>query len=117
MCVVRVADWSMTVCWCCDACGGQNPNCINSGNTPDLVTGTINGVIQPSSIFKFKSGFLTFEIELAPGEDAEFCIVFDPSVSFDVSNAINENGYDVLLKGGHPTDTGKWTGWRERREM
>ena len=61
-------------------------------------------------MFKFKAGFLTFEIDLAPNEDAEFCIIFDPSVSFDVSNAINENGYDILLKGGDIVDTGKWAG-------
>ena len=72
------------------------------------MTGTINGVVQTPSVFKFKSGFLTFEVDLAPDEDAEFCIVFDPSVSFEVNNAINENGYDILLKGGSPVDTGKW---------
>ena len=90
-------------------CDEQNPNCINSDNTPNLVTGTINGVVQPPEVFKFLNGFLTFEINLATDEDAEFCIVFDPSVDFDVSNAINENGYDVLLKGGFfpVTDTGK----------
>ena len=72
------------------------------------MTGTINGVVQPPEVFKFKGGFLTFEIEFAPDEEAEFCIIFDPTVNFDVKNAINANGYDVLIKGGEdPVDTGK----------
>ena len=73
------------------------------------MTGTINGVIQPPSVFKFLNGFLTFEINLAPDEDAEFCIIFDPAVEFDVDDPINENGYDVLLRGGFfpVVDTGE----------
>ena len=99
----------MTFCGVCVACAGQNPNCINSGNTAGLVSGTINGVIQPSSVFKFLNGFLTFETTLAADEDAEFCIIFDPAVSFDASDSINANGYDVLLKGGFfpVVDTGR----------
>ena len=72
------------------------------------MSGTINGVVQPSCVFSFKGGFLTFEIDLAPNEDAEFCIVFDPAVDFNVDNAINENAYALKLKGGSPyPDTGE----------
>lgn len=108
----------MTLPYCCVTCGEQNPNCINNQNAEEFVEGTINGVIQPPEVFKFLNGFLTFEFQLEPEEDVEYCLIFDPSVNFEVDDPINENGFDILLRGGVPPviDTGELPGgkrtWR-----
>ena len=44
-----------------------------------------------------------FDLYFPPNMDAEFCILFDPSVSFDASNAISKKGYDVKVAGGTST--------------
>lgn len=54
------------------------------------------------------NGFFMFDIYLPPSGDAEFCILFDPSVSFGASNAISKSGYDIKLVGGLVSeDTGE----------
>ena len=65
--------------------------------------GTVNGVVQSPSVFNFMNGFLMFDLYFPPNMDAEFCILFDPSVSFDASNAISKKGYDVKVAGGTST--------------
>ena len=78
----------------------QNPGCINPSNAQELVSGTVDGVIQPPSVFNFMNGFFMFDVFLPAGGDAEFCVLFDPTVSFGASNAISEAGYDIKLVGG-----------------
>ena len=94
----------------CKLCGVDNiqdPNCIDKSNAQEFVGGTVNGVVQSPDTFSFKGGFLVFDVDLAPGEDAEFCIVFDPAVDFDVKKAIKEEDYKIKLKGGSPVDVGE----------
>lgn len=79
--------------------------------------GTIDSVVQPSSVFKFKEDYLTFEIDLAPSQNVEFCIVFDSSVDLNMPNVINAHRYDIRLKGGSLIDTGKWASLKEPREQ